>query len=471
VTPGRDGEGVVKPPQPDDNVTMAVAVGARELRALGSLWSWLLSCLLLLGVAAASYVSAGSRGVEPATPGWFVLADTAVALIVLTAAVSLHGRGHHRVGRWIAGLGMSLAAYAAAAGAATVLVSPWVVAVEAAWFMVPITLAGACCLVAAEELTETPGSLRWGWLVPAGVGAGGMIVGFGTLTYERYPGVPAPLGDTALGHPALAAVFGIGSALWMLSTTIAPVLVLRGALRARGLRRGRLTIVAITAATPLLTLATCVLVSIGARAHLLDDRFATVVVSVAFCLPPALVAVGLTVACCARDDGVTGTIGRAARWVLRGLWVTITAQLAALLAALLAVGSGTPSALAASTFAVVLGVVFVAGYGPVATRIERFMAEPAADETAGTTTTDALGAAPLSGTLSPREREVLSLIAEGRSNAAIAAELVLSERTIDSHVSSIFDKLGLGREAGTNRRVQAAAAWIRADLESRGRVG
>jgi DNA-binding CsgD family transcriptional regulator len=406
-------------------------------------------------------------------------------VIVLSAGVSVHGRGHHRVGRWVLGLGVSLAAYAEVAGAATVFASPWVVAVEAAWFMVPITLAGACCLVAAEELTEGPGSLRGGWLLPTGVGAAGMLVGFGTLTYEPYPGLPAPLGHTVLGHPAMAVVFGVCTALWMVSTTLAPALVLRAARRSRGLRRGRLTIVAITAATPLLTLATCVLVSIGAGARLLDDRFATVVVSVAFCLPPALVAVGLTVACSARDDGVTGTIGRAARWVLRGLWVVITAQLAALLAALLAVGSGTPSALAASTFAVVLGVVFVAGYGPVASRIERFVAQPAAaepaaaepvvdqpvDEPGGRPAVGGLEPSPMGGTLSPREGDVLRLIAEGRSNAAIAAELVLSERTIDSHVSSIFDKLGLGREAGTNRRVQAAAAWIRADLELRGRVG
>jgi DNA-binding NarL/FixJ family response regulator len=126
----------------------------------------------------------------------------------------------------------------------------------------------------------------------------------------------------------------------------------------------------------------------------------------------------------------------------------------------------------------------------VASRIERFVAQPAAaevvavepvvaepvvdqpvDEPGGRPAVGGLEPSPMGGTLSPRERDVLRLIAEGRSNAAIAAELVLSERTIDSHVSSIFDKLGLGREAGTNRRVQAAAAWIRADLELRGRVG
>ncbi len=150
----------------------------------------------------------------------------------------------------------------------------------------------------------------------------------------------------------------------------------------------------------------------GFAAGLLDDRFATTVLTVAFFLPPALVAAGVAVACAARDDGVTGSIGRAARWVLRGLWITVTAQLAALLAALLAVGSGTPSALAASTVAVVLCVVFVAAYGPVASRIDRFMiAEPAEIAEQQTEAIEP----PLSGMLSPREREVLSLIAAGRA--------------------------------------------------------
>jgi len=444
-------------------------VGARELRALGPLWNWILGCLALLGLAGAAYVTAPARGVDAVTSEWFVAADTIVTLVVLGSSLVLHQRGHRRVAWWVGGLAASLAGYAAVAGIATVARSSWVVAVEAAWFIVPITLAGACCLVVTEELSGAPGSLRWGWRIPSLIAVITLVTGFGTLTYDLYPGVPPPLAGTVLGHPAFAGVFGLGTAVWMLSAGIAPGLAFRAAALSTGLRRGRLTIAAIAATTPLLTLVTCVLMSIGFAAGLLSGDFATVTVSVAFCLPPVIVAIGSVVACSARDDGVTGTVGRAARWVLRGLWVTITVQLAAMIAALLAVGTGTPGALAASTVAVVLGVVFVAGYRPVATRIERFMAATATDET--TPPSGEPVPAPLSGTLSPREREVLSLIAEGRSNAAIAAELVLSERTIDSHVTSIFDKLGLGREAGTNRRVQAAATWIRADLESRGRVG
>lgn len=64
--------------------------------------------------------------------------------------------------------------------------------------------------------------------------------------------------------------------------------------------------------------------------------------------------------------------------------------------------------------------------------------------------------------LSPRERDVLAELAQGRSNAAIAAALFLSERTVDSHLRSIFLKLGLVEDADRNRRVQAALAWLAA---------
>ena len=56
----------------------------------------------------------------------------------------------------------------------------------------------------------------------------------------------------------------------------------------------------------------------------------------------------------------------------------------------------------------------------------------------------------VTGGLSPRELEVLRLVATGRTNHAIAAELVLSERTVARHVSNIFAKLGLSsRSAAT----------------------
>lgn len=62
--------------------------------------------------------------------------------------------------------------------------------------------------------------------------------------------------------------------------------------------------------------------------------------------------------------------------------------------------------------------------------------------------------------LTPREREVLGLMAEGRSNAAIAAELFLSAGSVEKYVTSIFGKLGLPPSEGNNRRVLAVLRYL-----------
>jgi len=64
-------------------------------------------------------------------------------------------------------------------------------------------------------------------------------------------------------------------------------------------------------------------------------------------------------------------------------------------------------------------------------------------------------------TLTPREREVLALMAEGQTNRAIAAELVVTERAVERHVTSIFDKLGLNAADGGHRRVLAVLTYLR----------
>ncbi|HEV2370948.1 MAG TPA: response regulator transcription factor [Streptosporangiaceae bacterium] len=62
--------------------------------------------------------------------------------------------------------------------------------------------------------------------------------------------------------------------------------------------------------------------------------------------------------------------------------------------------------------------------------------------------------------LSPREREVLALMAEGRSNMAIAQRLFITEKAVGKHSTSIFDKLGLAVSADDNRRVLAVLAYL-----------
>jgi DNA-binding NarL/FixJ family response regulator len=60
----------------------------------------------------------------------------------------------------------------------------------------------------------------------------------------------------------------------------------------------------------------------------------------------------------------------------------------------------------------------------------------------------------------PREREVLSLVAQGRSNAAIASTFTISPRVVEKHVASIFAKLGLTPSDNDNRRVLAAIKYL-----------
>jgi DNA-binding NarL/FixJ family response regulator len=66
--------------------------------------------------------------------------------------------------------------------------------------------------------------------------------------------------------------------------------------------------------------------------------------------------------------------------------------------------------------------------------------------------------------LTPREREVLELVAEGRSNRAIAERLVITPAAVQKHVSAIFNKLGLPAGQEDDRRILAVLAYVRREL-------
>jgi DNA-binding NarL/FixJ family response regulator len=66
--------------------------------------------------------------------------------------------------------------------------------------------------------------------------------------------------------------------------------------------------------------------------------------------------------------------------------------------------------------------------------------------------------------LSPREREVLELVAEGRSNKAIGERLVITQAAVQKHVSTIFNKLGLPAGEDDDRRILAVLAYVRPEL-------
>jgi len=62
--------------------------------------------------------------------------------------------------------------------------------------------------------------------------------------------------------------------------------------------------------------------------------------------------------------------------------------------------------------------------------------------------------------LTPREKEILSEMAQGKNNAAVAASLVLSERAVEKHINSIFSKLALSEEPDVHRRVKAVLLFL-----------
>ena len=62
--------------------------------------------------------------------------------------------------------------------------------------------------------------------------------------------------------------------------------------------------------------------------------------------------------------------------------------------------------------------------------------------------------------LTPREQEILALVAEGRSNGAIAEHVVITKRAVERHINSIFMKLDLGDSENISRRVKAAVLYL-----------
>jgi DNA-binding NarL/FixJ family response regulator len=74
-------------------------------------------------------------------------------------------------------------------------------------------------------------------------------------------------------------------------------------------------------------------------------------------------------------------------------------------------------------------------------------------------------------TLTPREREVLELLAEGRSNKGIAERLVVTERAVQKHISSIFAKLDLPADEDDHRRILAVLAYLHRGSGGRGPAG
>lgn len=404
----------------------------------------------------AVYASLLLAGRSSITSPAFFIGNALTTVVVSGCAWMLASRGQARTAVWLAVLALALVAYSALLTAATGLtlrhgaLLGTTATLGGLWYLVVFMVGSRVIVVAIEALTGPRAGLRRWTTVNLVLFAGAFILAL--AVDPAIPGVQAPLGGTVLQTPPFMVMFVVFGSATMLSFAIPPVLAWRAAAAVPPAGpqrvRDRLTLVAIAASCPILALLTCVLLGLTETMGLLSASIAETVLSMAFSVPLTVFAAGIAVAFTASVSETATSLQIATRWVLTGLWLLVGIQLAIVVAGLLGRVIGDKGLLAVATVASVLTVCFFAAYVPVSRRVLAFTTPIEADR--------------LTQLLSPREREVLARIAAGQSNAGIASELCLSERTVDSHVTAIFNKLGLDRSSDVNRRVQAAAAWLTA---------
>ena len=448
-------------------IIVRMAIGRLPRAARPRVAGAAVACAVELAAAlAAGFVYSGRilAGGTPVTPPIFVVADVLAVVVVAGCAVVVTTRVGRRMAGWLASFAGSLTLSAVVVTGSFALSSRrdatarLVVAAEGIWWMVVLAMSALVGIAAVAQLGGRTRATRLWSATIAVLLACSIVLAFAVLDpSDVYPGLSAPLAETALASPSGQIAFSIVNIAWMLTCAVAPALAWRAAAKAErgglGRIRERLTVIAIAASCPLLTLVTCWLTLPLVTSGLVDAGIASSVLSLVFCVPAAVFTVGVTAALAMSADTTATTLRFAIRWVLSGLWFLVGFQLAIIAASLLAVHTGNPGLSGASAVAVVLTVCFVAAYVPVSRWILVFTGIDAPRQRMAERLTEVL---------TPREREVLALLADGQSNAGIAASLFVSERTVDSHITAIFGKLGLDRSDEVNRRVQAAVLWLRA---------
>ena len=318
-------------------------------------------------------------------------------------------------------LGGSLAAYLVLGAWATAAPSPWSAGAWSVAWMLPNVLLATLGLALA-------GRPRIGWAlaaatVPLAVG-GALLVdpaepfeGLATARPEGWEVTASGLVDTLL-------------VVWNLALVAAVVAIALQARRVSIVHRTHLArAAAVTSTAPALVLSCLALAVLRAPGEV-DPATG----SIAYLVTVAGTAVLATWA--ASADG---------RWTLRAVAAQWAASVVLIGGVALAdVGGVTLGVLLVAVLTLV--VAGTTGWG--VSRFERWSALPAPRPVVSPVPR-----------LSPRENDVLAGVATGRTNAGIAADLFLSERTVEQHLRSIFDKLDLGDHGETNRRVRAAALW------------
>nr|BFE58465.1 hypothetical protein GCM10020063_029910 [Dactylosporangium thailandense] len=418
------------------------------------------------GVTLGGLGLAGHGGFATDPVGVLALALGAVGTAV--AGARLSRAGSRAAGRYAAGLAAALLAYLvltalamAAHAAGHPLTGAAVALWNSAWIppLVLMQLTASAAVRRAAPWTHRAVGVAMGVVALANAlltSAGEPFAGLPTIAPESWRTVLAPV-------DAAATLLG-GVALLVL-----PVVLWRAALGSHGTVRGRLGVAAAgTTAAPSPPRSACCSPSPARPAGWKPEPG-----SVAF-----LVALGGAAVC----SGACALV--AARGAVPPAHLTLAVRGAGLTAAALVVaGTGTvvaapglalgatPVALVVAAITAAAGAAAWAGTGrlartlvpsaPADNAVPAGTAAPAAPEDpASPADTAAPAGGGAVGRLTAREAEVLAALAEGASNAGIAAQLVVSERTVDAHLRAIFAKLDLSPESGGNRRVQAARCWI-----------
>lgn len=401
------------------------------------------------------------------TDGWLTdpIAGTswvAGAVLADLARVRLADAGRRRAAWYAGALAVALlagplaaaAAIAAAPGggpAASVAVAVWSVT-----WIPPLVLAQ---LVASSSVrADGRRSVAHGIVLAAG--AAGMLAGallwrptdpfagVATVAPESWPTAIAVVGD-------VVTVVGLAALL------VLPATLLRAALTSRDRSRTRLALAAAGTAAGPLVVACCILLAVARDPGAVDPTAGSVAFQVA-------VAAGASgAALCAVLAG-RGAVDEARLAVgLRLAALAAGALLIAAVGTLVAASDLPPLSIALLVAGLAVGVVALAWWagGRLARALATDMrmpdpdADAAPDADADPRPAATRSADPRLAALTEREAEVLGLLADGSSNAGIAAQLVVSERTVDAHLRSVFTKLELHADPGANRRVQAARAW------------
>ncbi len=389
-------------------------------------------------------------GTDPA-----VVAALGVGALATAAVGHATWRNDRAVGVAIVLAAWTLAAYLIVLGLAGLTHASAVVRLAVGGHIPPLTLFVVTGLIARRSLLAGR-AISWQVLVSVALA---VIVYGATLTLAHpgsvFEGV-SPIFD--LPGPVQTALMSL-SFVWLATLLLPPALLIWSRRSDARADPGRLATAAVASFVPVCQILLCTLLGFAVEASgVSHDRGAVILlVGLGAAWPLTAVGYGLAIRGRAAPYTVsTGVLARAGSLVL-GLMTAMIAICAGLFVSL---GHGL-----ATTLAIAVSVLVVAlALRPIAARVLAAVVGEAPYPKRPEITSD--GASPqvrheqsrLSA-LSGREREVLRLLAAGLSNSGIAAELVLSERTIDAHLRSVFGKLEVPDSRHDNRRVQAAAIW------------